>query len=98
MARGRGKTKIEQTGVIRKLGIEHGSIIFRIPKEAVEKLGFKLNAKIIYRIDEGLHPILRVPCAMLEIIPYLPVDEFVKSSCHGKGKHQSSNNKPTCRH
>ncbi len=50
--RGRGNGKIEQDGVVRKVGVEHGQPIIRLPKSLLE-LGMYMSQEVIIVRREG---------------------------------------------
>lgn len=50
--RGRGKTKIEQTGIVRTLGDEHGSPILRLPKTLRDTL-IGLNQDVVIEVSNS---------------------------------------------
>ena len=80
MAKGRGKTKIEQGGVVRKVGMEHGSPIIRLPKSLVD-LGLKLSQEIFIQVEKDVNPLLWE----IKIKP-LPVEQLEETACKSNSK------------
>ena len=91
--RGRSKTKIEQNGVVRKVGHEKGQQIVRLPN-FLKEMGLMLGREVVIKVERGTNPLLWQ-------IVWKPKELFVKeleeATCQSNGKHNSSNDKPTGR-